>query len=418
MEDTSTWSEEGQALAAKFGSFRFWAWVFLGANAGTIAAYLFMWSVLLRKHFYLDWLFLLGANRAWLIPVAAAVPVAIVGLGWMSAAFRAMADPADEEAFSGEKIAFGFVFPGISFVRPQQILSALHRKSCRFAEVREDPAVANKIAIWVAVFWGGRLMDIFRTVARNRLEDYGDFFYVALFATAACALNIAFVLMTMDLFGKVLAVQGVLLKDPAAYDRKYRQMTLGTEPLVAEAPVSPKLEAEPMGSPTPRERVVRDDANPFSIQGRKEDSYLDPRHGQGRGERLEWSDILFSSNGRLSRGTFVKYSLLIWLGEIAGWGLVVLLMQVWAGFGLLLLGLFPLAFAHLMLQVKRWHDHGKSGWMVLVGLIPLLGAVYSVVMLFFLVGDENRNGYGAPEHGGSMHLDEDAQAELDFYSKL
>jgi uncharacterized membrane protein YhaH (DUF805 family) len=48
----------------------------------------------------------------------------------------------------------------------------------------------------------------------------------------------------------------------------------------------------------------------------------------------------------------------------------------------------------LAVTVRRLHDVGKSGWMLLIGLIPILGAIY---LLILLVTDSNLapNQYGA-----------------------
>lgn len=44
--------------------------------------------------------------------------------------------------------------------------------------------------------------------------------------------------------------------------------------------------------------------------------------------------------------------------------------------------------------VRRLHDIGKSGWMWLVGLIPLVGAIWLLV-LFATNGNLGENKYGA-----------------------
>jgi uncharacterized membrane protein YhaH (DUF805 family) len=49
----------------------------------------------------------------------------------------------------------------------------------------------------------------------------------------------------------------------------------------------------------------------------------------------------------------------------------------------------------LAIQVKRWHDRNKSGWWVLIQLIPLVGAIWSFIELGFLKGSEGANKYGA-----------------------
>ncbi|MGY1602622.1 DUF805 domain-containing protein [Geodermatophilus sp. SYSU D00815] len=50
--------------------------------------------------------------------------------------------------------------------------------------------------------------------------------------------------------------------------------------------------------------------------------------------------------------------------------------------------------------VARCHDRGKSGWFLLWGLVPLVGAVVLLVQLGFLRGDSGPNRYGPPAVSG------------------
>jgi len=68
-----------------------------------------------------------------------------------------------------------------------------------------------------------------------------------------------------------------------------------------------------------------------------------------------------------------------------------------AGGGLLmgLLGLFTLAFIipSIAVQVRRFHDQDKSGWFVLLNLIPYIGGL--VVLVFMcLDGTRGTNRFG------------------------
>ena len=49
----------------------------------------------------------------------------------------------------------------------------------------------------------------------------------------------------------------------------------------------------------------------------------------------------------------------------------------------------------LALAVKRWHDRDKSGWWVLINLIPLIGWIWSFVEVGCLRGTVGPNQYGA-----------------------
>lgn len=56
----------------------------------------------------------------------------------------------------------------------------------------------------------------------------------------------------------------------------------------------------------------------------------------------------------------------------------------------------------LSLSVRRWHDLNKSGWWLLVNLIPVIGWIYSLIMLGFMPGDRGHNNYGPPPKEGDI----------------
>jgi len=66
-----------------------------------------------------------------------------------------------------------------------------------------------------------------------------------------------------------------------------------------------------------------------------------------------------------------------------------------------LLGIFVLAIfiPSLAVQVRRFHDQDKSGWFVLLGLIPYVGGL--VVLVFMcLDGTNGPNRFGPDPKGG------------------
>ena len=103
--------------------------------------------------------------------------------------------------------------------------------------------------------------------------------------------------------------------------------------------------------------------------------------------------MLFSTSGRISRRRF-------WL-----WGVLALL-----GLGLLLQGLLGVArvragtaehIVNLLLlwpaaaiSIKRLHDTDRSGWWVLLALVPLLGWLWLLVVNGVLPGSRDSNRFG------------------------
>ena len=57
-----------------------------------------------------------------------------------------------------------------------------------------------------------------------------------------------------------------------------------------------------------------------------------------------------------------------------------------------LLSLIPAIIVH----IKRFHDRDKSGWWVLIALIPIIGAIWLLIELGFLKGTSGPNRFGSP----------------------
>ena len=60
--------------------------------------------------------------------------------------------------------------------------------------------------------------------------------------------------------------------------------------------------------------------------------------------------------------------------------LIVLIAMVWIG---------------LAVAVKRYHDRNKSGWWVLICLVPFIGGLWYLIECGFLKGTAGANTYGA-----------------------
>jgi uncharacterized membrane protein YhaH (DUF805 family) len=107
-----------------------------------------------------------------------------------------------------------------------------------------------------------------------------------------------------------------------------------------------------------------------------------------------WS-MLLSPQGRISRRRF-------WL-----WGIGAML-----GLGIVLHGLLAVArvrwavadpavnvlllWPAVAISIKRWHDRGRSGWWVLIALVPVVGWLWLLLDNGFLRGTPGANRYGPP----------------------
>lgn len=87
--------------------------------------------------------------------------------------------------------------------------------------------------------------------------------------------------------------------------------------------------------------------------------------------------------GRARRSEYWYYSL---FSSIVG---LILLFNDYASAAFSLATLLP----SLGVSVRRLHDVGKSGWWILIALVPLLGAIY-LIYLNILDSEPGTNEYG------------------------
>ena len=64
----------------------------------------------------------------------------------------------------------------------------------------------------------------------------------------------------------------------------------------------------------------------------------------------------------------------------------------------------------LAVSIRRCHDRDKSGWFLLIGLIPILGSIWLLIDLGFLAGTPGSNRYGLSVELARM-VDDDAKVE-------
>jgi uncharacterized membrane protein YhaH (DUF805 family) len=108
---------------------------------------------------------------------------------------------------------------------------------------------------------------------------------------------------------------------------------------------------------------------------------------------------LFSFDGRIGRQSYWMRGLLLWGMNI----LAAILFAVAGDAGAATIPLVLVAaaiyvvgfFGSLATTVKRLHDRGRSGWFMLIALIPLVG-IWLIVEVGFLAGNPAENEYGSP----------------------
>lgn len=110
----------------------------------------------------------------------------------------------------------------------------------------------------------------------------------------------------------------------------------------------------------------------------------------------------FSLHGRLSRRQFWLYGVLALIG-LAMLGHVLLgIARVRAPRADLIVNLL-LVWPALAVSVKRWHDRDKSGWWVMLNLVPVIGWLWALIDNGFLRGTPGRNRFGEDPLAPDLH---------------
>jgi uncharacterized membrane protein YhaH (DUF805 family) len=109
------------------------------------------------------------------------------------------------------------------------------------------------------------------------------------------------------------------------------------------------------------------------------------------------AQIYFSFNGRIGLKTYWLMGVLPILGFMVLFGFIEGATPTYSAYSGVptLLGRLFVLWLSLTFSVKRWHDRDKSGWWVLIGLIPLVGLIWAFIETGFLSGTEGPNRYGS-----------------------
>ena len=100
----------------------------------------------------------------------------------------------------------------------------------------------------------------------------------------------------------------------------------------------------------------------------------------------------FSFEGRLNRQPYIQSILVIWVvSALSTW----MVQSSSSMLVALLTGIISIAMAvaAISLGVRRLHDLDKSGWWLLISIIPLVGFLFQLYLLF-AKGTEGYNSFG------------------------
>ena len=115
-----------------------------------------------------------------------------------------------------------------------------------------------------------------------------------------------------------------------------------------------------------------------------------------KAEKPSLTSVLFSFHGRVRRTTFWCYSFASQIACIA------IIMGLGIALGpespilgpISLVASFAVVWISFALQVKRWHDRDKSGWWVLISMVPIIGPIWALIEAGFLPGTQGANRFG------------------------
>ena len=96
----------------------------------------------------------------------------------------------------------------------------------------------------------------------------------------------------------------------------------------------------------------------------------------------------FTIQGRASRSEYWWFFVTIMIAQI---GLTIVDLNLGTPLSLLVLALIP---ANITVAIRRLHDVGKSGWLLLIALIPLV----NLILLYWFIfdgGQPHANHFGA-----------------------
>ncbi|WP_010486156.1 DUF805 domain-containing protein [Pseudomonas sp. S9] len=117
------------------------------------------------------------------------------------------------------------------------------------------------------------------------------------------------------------------------------------------------------------------------------------------GERLpEFGELKpFTTDGRIGRLRFLAWTFVLMLLCAPIFGIAAAGSAISATVGAILMIIVSIALVivGVMINVQRLHDIGWSGWLLFITILPIVGSIFSLLMLF-MPGTQGPNRYGPP----------------------
>ncbi len=106
---------------------------------------------------------------------------------------------------------------------------------------------------------------------------------------------------------------------------------------------------------------------------------------------------IWGVNGRIGRMRYVAWSMVYTLALLPVMLVCALAFKIspWLGGLLGIVALIAAMVIGIQISVKRLHDIGWSGWLLLIALVPLVGSIFQIIT-FVMPGTKGSNLYGPP----------------------
>lgn len=125
---------------------------------------------------------------------------------------------------------------------------------------------------------------------------------------------------------------------------------------------------------------------------------------------MNWKNLLFSFEGRVSRGPYWIFFIVTLVVFCALTALSMMAMlnaenpstaSSMASMPMMI-AMLVMIWPALAIQAKRWHDVDKSAWWILIGFVPVVGALIALVFNGFIAGTAGANRFGPPPANASV----------------
>lgn len=110
---------------------------------------------------------------------------------------------------------------------------------------------------------------------------------------------------------------------------------------------------------------------------------------------MDWQNLFLTNEGRIDRQPFWIGVIVIFVISIVAKIIIHIIFGHGSSFGHLLEAIVALALLYpsINIGIKRFHDRDKSGWWVLIVLIPVIGWIWYFIECGFLPGTDGPNRY-------------------------